>query len=156
MPAAVYIHGGGTILGDRKTIGLGATLANHEGALFIPLRRQLNARGFVVASIDYRPPTSTTSTRLRLSSACAWRSASGDSAGTRRAMSPDTYVTADAPPFLVLHGDRDEDVFPRHSFGFAKRLRAAGVPTTLIEVHGTGHTLDTPGQRPSPGNSPTR
>ena len=46
-------------------------------------------------------------------------------------------------------GDRDEDVFPRHSFGFAKRLRAAGVPTTLIEVHGTGHTLDTPGQRPS-------
>lgn len=27
---------------------------------------------------------------------------------------------------------------------------AAGVTTTLIEVHGTGHTLDTPGQRPSP------
>ncbi len=229
MPVAVYIHGGGTILGDRKTTGLGATLANHEGALFPPLRRQLNARGFVVASIGYRMPPGAPwpasiqdakcAVRfLRAHSAAlgidadrigAWGGSGGgqlasllglagpgagfddgqyldqsstvqavvdmfgpadlndfddappfirlclaigvgDSAETRRAMSPNTYVTANAPPFLVLHGDRDEDVFPRHSFGFAKRLRAAGVPTTLIEVHGTGHTLDTPGQRPSP------
>ncbi|WP_169983015.1 alpha/beta hydrolase [Microbispora sp. H10836] len=229
MPVAVYIHGGGTILGDRKTTGLGATLANHEGALFTPLRRQLNARGFVVASIDYRMPPGapwpasiqdakcavrflrahTAALGIDADRIGAWGGSGGgqlasllglagpgagfddgqyldqsstvqavvdmfgpadlndfddappfirlclaigvgDSAETRRAMSPNTYVTANAPPFLVLHGDRDEDVFPRHSFGFAKRLRAAGVPTTLIEVHGTGHTLDTPGQRPSP------
>jgi acetyl esterase/lipase len=57
-PVAVYVHGGG-IIGDRKTYGLGASLANHAGALFTPLQQQLNARGFVVASIDYRLPPGT-------------------------------------------------------------------------------------------------
>jgi acetyl esterase/lipase len=55
---ALYVHGGG-IWGDRKPYGLGAKQANHPGALFMPLRRQLNARGFVVASIDYRLPPAT-------------------------------------------------------------------------------------------------
>jgi acetyl esterase/lipase len=54
-PVAMYMHGGG-ILGDRKMQGIGARLANHDGALFTPLQQQLNARRFVVASIDYRLP----------------------------------------------------------------------------------------------------
>jgi acetyl esterase/lipase len=57
-PEAMYLHGGG-ILGDRKVHGAGASLANHDGALFSPLQQQLNARGFVVASIDYRLPPGT-------------------------------------------------------------------------------------------------
>jgi acetyl esterase/lipase len=57
-PVAMYLHGGG-ILGDRKVHGAGASLANHDGALFTPLQQQLNARGFVVASIDYRLPPGT-------------------------------------------------------------------------------------------------
>jgi hypothetical protein len=32
-PAAPYVHGGGFVLGDRKLHGLGASLANHAGAL---------------------------------------------------------------------------------------------------------------------------
>jgi hypothetical protein len=32
-PVALYMHGGGFILGDRKPNGLGASLANHAGAL---------------------------------------------------------------------------------------------------------------------------
>jgi acetyl esterase/lipase len=55
-PAALYVHGGGFILGDRKLRGLGATLANHAGALVPQLRAALGQRGFVVASIDYRLP----------------------------------------------------------------------------------------------------
>ena len=55
-PVALYVHGGGLIFGDRKTTGVGATLADQEGALFTPLRQRLNALGFVVASIDYRLP----------------------------------------------------------------------------------------------------
>ncbi len=55
-PVALYVHGGGLLLGDRKTTGLGASLADQAGALFTPLQRQLNARGFLVASIDYRLP----------------------------------------------------------------------------------------------------
>jgi acetyl esterase/lipase len=55
-PVALYVHGGGFTLGDRKLRGLGATLANHAGALLPRLRAALNQRGFVVASIDYRLP----------------------------------------------------------------------------------------------------
>jgi acetyl esterase/lipase len=57
-PVAMYVHGGG-IWGDRKMYGLGARQANHDGALFTPLQQQLNARGFVVAAIDYRLPPGT-------------------------------------------------------------------------------------------------
>lgn len=53
-PVALYVHGGGLILGDRRDTGLGAALADQAGALFTPLRQRLTARGFVVASIDYR------------------------------------------------------------------------------------------------------
>ncbi|WP_157683539.1 alpha/beta hydrolase [Microlunatus soli] len=53
-PVALYVHGGGLVIGDRRTSGLGAQLAGHDGALFIGLQRRLNASGFVVASIDYR------------------------------------------------------------------------------------------------------
>jgi acetyl esterase/lipase len=55
-PVALYLHGGGLALGDRKPYGLGASLANHAGALLPPLQTVLNQRGFVVASIDYRLP----------------------------------------------------------------------------------------------------
>ena len=58
-PVAMYVHGGGLVFGNRQRTGIGATLANHNGALFNPLQQQLNARGFVVASIDYRLSPST-------------------------------------------------------------------------------------------------
>lgn len=58
-PVALYVHGGGLIFGDRKTTGLGATLADQEGALFTPLQQELTKLGFVVASIDYRLPPAT-------------------------------------------------------------------------------------------------
>jgi acetyl esterase/lipase len=54
-PVALYVHGGGFVLGDRRPNGLGASLGRGQaGALFEPLRAALNQRGFVVASIDYR------------------------------------------------------------------------------------------------------
>ncbi|MBM7790259.1 alpha/beta hydrolase [Tenggerimyces flavus] len=53
-PVVMYAHGGGFVLGNRRLDGLGARLGGHEGALFVPLQKWLNALGFVVASIDYR------------------------------------------------------------------------------------------------------
>jgi acetyl esterase/lipase len=38
---------------------------------------------------------------------------------------------------------------PRQSAELAQRLRSAGVPVTLIEVQGTEHSLDTPGEWPA-------
>jgi acetyl esterase/lipase len=55
---ALYVHGGG-IWGNRQRTGVGAVLANHGGALFSRLQEQLNGRGFVVASIDFRLPPAT-------------------------------------------------------------------------------------------------
>ncbi len=53
-PAVLYVHGGGWIMGARESQGIGAGLAGNDAALFPQLRETLNARGFVVASIDYR------------------------------------------------------------------------------------------------------
>ena len=228
-PVVLYVHGGGMILGDRKTTGLGASLANHDGALFTGVRQRLNARGFVVASIDYRLPPATAWPAQIQDAKCAvrflrahadalhidparigaWGSSAGatlacllglagpaagfdvgqyttqssavravvdmfspadltdiddsspvtrtavrvglgNSTDVRRAASPITYVRGGAPPFLILHGTDDQDVRPRHSERLARELRAHGVPATLIPVYGTGHSVDTAGQQPSP------
>ncbi len=53
-PVVLYVHGGGGTIGDRQAAGPGASLANQDGALFGLMRERLLARGFVVASIDYR------------------------------------------------------------------------------------------------------
>jgi acetyl esterase/lipase len=50
-PVALFLHGGGLVLGNRKPTGPGALLA---GSRFGPVRDELTARGFAVASIDFR------------------------------------------------------------------------------------------------------
>jgi acetyl esterase/lipase len=80
----------------------------------------------------------------------------GGSPRVRRSASPLTHVPAgraaagNLPPFLLLHGTDDQDMPPRHSQELAGRLAAAGVPVRLVLVHGAGHGLDSPGQRPTP------
>jgi acetyl esterase/lipase len=78
------------------------------------------------------------------------RNTFGNSTEVRRSASPITYVAPGAPPFLILQGSEDPMVRPRQSVLLAQRLHGAGVRATLLEVQGTEHTLDTPGQRPSP------
>lgn len=74
----------------------------------------------------------------------------GSSTEVRAAASPINHVRPDAPSFLILHGTDDTTVVPRQSTRLARRLEAADVPTTLIEVQGAEHGLDTPSQRPNP------
>ena len=49
------------------------------------------------------------------------------------------YVSPDAPPFLILHGDRDESVPVSLSYDLHGRLEAAGCDATLVIVKGAGH-----------------
>lgn len=56
-----------------------------------------------------------------------------------RAVSPDFYVTKDAPPFLILHGTADRLVPFAQSVEFDKALRAAGVDTVFQHLPGAGH-----------------
>lgn len=55
------------------------------------------------------------------------------------AANPITYVTGDAPPFLIIHGDRDPLVPHHQSVLLEAALRAAGVPVQFYTVPGGGH-----------------
>lgn len=54
---------------------------------------------------------------------------------------PITYVTADDPPFLIMHGDNDRLVPIHQSEIFDKALQKAGVDVTFVPVKGAGHGL---------------
>lgn len=64
--------------------------------------------------------------------------------------SPVTYVTSDDPPFLILHGDKDELVPFAQSESFYARLQAAGVPSELVVVKNAGHGFAPTGGAISP------
>ncbi|HEX4086457.1 MAG TPA: alpha/beta hydrolase [Chthoniobacteraceae bacterium] len=53
--------------------------------------------------------------------------------------SPVNHVTADAPPFLFFHGDKDGLVPLEQSRELDQKLRAAGVESHLVVVAGKGH-----------------
>ena len=53
--------------------------------------------------------------------------------------SPTTYVDKDDPPFLIIHGEKDESVPPPQSVLLRSYLRLAGVPSELIIVPGAPH-----------------
>ena len=52
---------------------------------------------------------------------------------------PITYVMPHAPPFLIVHGDRDPLVPYHQSVLLEKALGQAGVPVALYTVRGAGH-----------------
>lgn len=59
--------------------------------------------------------------------------------------SPITHVSADDPPFLLVHGDKDATVAYAQSEAFEKALRAAGVTVKLTRIEGGGHGPTFPG-----------
>ena len=54
-------------------------------------------------------------------------------------VNPITYITADAPPFLLMHGTDDNVVIPNQSEFLHAALVEAGVPSSLIMLGGLGH-----------------
>lgn len=69
----------------------------------------------------------------------------GETVGRRSptlvAASPVTYVHPGAPPFLVIHGVRDEVVPPSQSEMLVDALQGAGDSAQLILVHNAAHGL---------------
>lgn len=60
-----------------------------------------------------------------------------------RSASPSFRIHADAPPFLVIHGERDTLVPVRDARDFVARLRAASKrPVRYIELPGAEHAFD--------------
>jgi acetyl esterase/lipase len=67
--------------------------------------------------------------------------------------SPVTWVTGDDPPFLIIHGDKDEVVPLSQSQILYDRLVAGGVPVTLVVVKNGGHGFTPTGGPISPSRS---
>ena len=61
-----------------------------------------------------------------------------------RLASPLNYVTADACPFLIVHGDKDPIVPLEQSVALNDALQKVGVPTQLYIVKGGGHGFNDP------------
>jgi acetyl esterase/lipase len=55
------------------------------------------------------------------------------------ATQPINHVTADAPPFLILHGSADTTVYPKNAIALDKALRAKGVASELKVYEGISH-----------------
>lgn len=56
-------------------------------------------------------------------------------------MSPSTYVRLGLPPFLLIHGDKDEKVPYEQSTLFQQLMQKAGNTCDLITVPGGGHGM---------------
>ena len=56
-----------------------------------------------------------------------------------RRASPISYVTKEAPPFLLFHGTEDELVPVDQSRRLAEKLKSLGVPTQLVVLAGERH-----------------
>ncbi len=59
--------------------------------------------------------------------------------------SPVTYITPDDPPFLLMHGDKDDQVNYSQSEEMEAKLKAAGVTVKLLRIPGAGHGPSFPG-----------
>ncbi|MFC7622131.1 prolyl oligopeptidase family serine peptidase [Microlunatus sp. GCM10028923] len=57
------------------------------------------------------------------------------------AASPLSHVTADAPPFLIIHGTADETVPFDQAVNLHEALRRAGAGSTLVPFDGRHHNL---------------
>jgi len=56
--------------------------------------------------------------------------------------SPVVYITRDSPPFLLLHGSRDEDVPYGQSVEMCDKMKQAGARCDLITIDGAPHGMD--------------
>ena len=71
--------------------------------------------------------------------------------GLWRHASPALHATADAPPFLIVHGEKDALVPIAQSERLAAALKSAGASVDFIRVKNAGHGLraDVPGTPPA-------
>lgn len=70
------------------------------------------------------------------------KSTYGDDPGSFHLVSPVDHVSADAPPFLVIHGTHDSLVPIAEADVFVSDLEAVGARVEFVRVHGAQHGFD--------------
>lgn len=130
-------------------LGTSGDVAELEGALSPLASEQLSSR--VHAVVDFFGPTDMLQANAhRYSDMLDWDAADSPASkllgGPLQERSilatqanPITYVSADDPPFLIIHGDEDPIVPLHQSELLLEALQAAGVDSELIVVKGGSH-----------------
>jgi acetyl esterase/lipase len=68
-----------------------------------------------------------------------WFRGAVDAPALARRLSPLTWVRADLPPVLTIHGDADASIPYSHSIRLHEALQGAGVPSELITIPDGAH-----------------
>lgn len=79
--------------------------------------------------------------------AVAWLASMPNKEEIARRVSPLTYVRADLPPIITVHGDADPTVPYQHAVRLQAALEKAGVPHQLITIPGGKHGNFTAAER---------
>ena len=64
----------------------------------------------------------------------------------KRSVSPVSYVSADDPPMMIVHGDADVIVPFAHAEAMFKSLKAVGVEAELVRIKGGRHNVSGAGR----------
>ena len=70
------------------------------------------------------------------------RAVDADSAPVLIKASPVVYIRDDMPPFLLMHGSKDEDVPYEQSVEMCYKMKQAGAHCDLITIEGAPHGMD--------------
>lgn len=120
--------------GDPARIAVAGHSAGAYIAATLALDPRWGATGLIRAAIGLAGPYDF----LPFDSPVTERTFGG--AADLEATQPVNHVRADAPPLLLITGDADTTVRPRHSEALAARAREAGGKGELILYPGIGHT----------------
>jgi acetyl esterase/lipase len=73
--------------------------------------------------------------------AVMWMGSQRDAAEIARKVSPLSYIRADLPPIMTIHGDKDDVVPYSHAVRLKEALDKAKVPNALYTVKNGGHGM---------------
>jgi acetyl esterase/lipase len=147
-PALLQIHGGGWVIGDKREQG-------------IPLLNHMATQGWVGFNVNYRlSPWATIPEQIEdltrggafgaddqvydlFLQSWVMKAFVDEEPEKYAAASPLHRVHADAPPFLVVHGDRDTLAPVQDARAFVARLREVSKqPVAYAEMQGAQHAFE--------------
>ena len=129
---------------SQKMVLLGASAGGHMALL----QAYKNSTPKIMAVVDFFGPTSMTQL---YNDASNFQTATGiqilmqgtpaSNPTAYQQSSPVSFVNAQTPPTIMLHGTADDVVKPSHSTNLSTQLTAAGVVNQLVTYTGRGHEL---------------